>query len=307
MNDPLVSVFCLAYNHEKYIKDALDGVVNQITTFDYEIIIHDDASTDLTTDIIKEYSNRFGDKIVPIIQTQNQYSKGVSVVDIMSKVARGKYVAFCECDDYWCDTNKLQKQVEFLEKHYEYSACTCMSCFLNCRTGRKNVPFCVKQDVDISFEDIVDWEIRHYQTSSLVLRKQFLKLPKEFYMNGVGDYPRAIYLALNGKIRYISSVMNVYRVFSENSWSVQNVGDKKRMAFNYNNRAKLLERINDYTNGRYREIFLKKYNEEMFYYEIMNENYNKAKKDYKEVYNKLELKQRIKINIKIMLSYLKFE
>ena len=126
-------------------------------------------------------------------------------------------------------------------------------------------------------------------------------------MDGVGDYPRAIYLALNGKIRYISSVMNVYRVFSENSWTVRTIGDRKKMASNYNNRAKMLERINEYTNEQYEEIFLQKYNEEKFYYEIMNGNYGKAKKNYTEAYNSLGLIQRIKINFKIILSYLNLE
>ena len=117
----LVSICCLTYNHEKYIRDCLDGFVNQKTNFNYEILIHDDASTDGTVDIIREYESKYPTIIKPIYQVENQYSKGksISATYNWSRVA-GKYIAQCEGDDYWTDQLKLQKQVDFLEANPEY-------------------------------------------------------------------------------------------------------------------------------------------------------------------------------------------
>ena len=123
-DDVVVSVLCTAYNHEKYIRSALDGFVNQKTNFRYEVLINDDASTDHTAAIIAEYEAKYPDIIKPVYQTENQYSKGVHIFQtILFPIAKGKYIAVCEGDDYWCDENKLQKQVDFLESHEGYAAC----------------------------------------------------------------------------------------------------------------------------------------------------------------------------------------
>ena len=120
--DPLVSVYCLTYNHAKYIKDALEGFVHQKTNFQFEVIVHDDASTDGTADIIKDYARKYPDIIVPIYQNENQYSKKVPITrTFVLPILKGKYYAACEGDDFWCDENKLQKQVDWLENNPEYS------------------------------------------------------------------------------------------------------------------------------------------------------------------------------------------
>lgn len=121
-NDTMVSIICIAYNHEKYISKAIDGFLMQKTNFKYEILIHEDASTDNTAKIIKEYELQYPDIIKIIYQKENQYSKGVDVLSILLEKARGKYLAFCEGDDYWINCNKLQIQVDFLENNKNYSA-----------------------------------------------------------------------------------------------------------------------------------------------------------------------------------------
>ena len=119
---PLVSISCITYNHEKYIKDAIEGFLMQKTTFPVEILIHDDASTDDTAMIVREYELKYPHLIKPIYQTENQYSKQEGVIGRLQRGrARGKYYAICEGDDYWIDPFKLQKQVEFLEDNPEYS------------------------------------------------------------------------------------------------------------------------------------------------------------------------------------------
>lgn len=122
-NDELmVSIRCLAYNHEPYIRQCLEGFIMQKTNFRFEAVVHDDASTDGTVAIIREYAEKYPNIIKPIYETQNQYSKhDGSLGRIMSAACTGKYIAMCEGDDYWIDPYKLQKQVDFLETHLDYS------------------------------------------------------------------------------------------------------------------------------------------------------------------------------------------
>lgn len=120
-NKPLVSVNCLVYNHEPYLRDCFEGFVKQKTSFPIEILVHDDASTDHSADIIREYTAKYPDLFKPIYQTENQYSKGISIsATYQFPRAKGKYIAMCEGDDYWTDPLKLQKQVEFLEEHEDF-------------------------------------------------------------------------------------------------------------------------------------------------------------------------------------------
>ena len=119
---PVLSICCAAYNHEAFIRDCLDGFLMQETTFPVEILVHDDASTDGTADVIREYESLHPRVVLPVYQTENQYSKGTG--DLFSlKRTRGQYVAICEGDDYWTDPLKLQKQVDFLDRNPDYVMC----------------------------------------------------------------------------------------------------------------------------------------------------------------------------------------
>ena len=125
--EPLVSICCTAYNHEKYLAQTLESFLSQRCDFAYEILIHDDVSTDRTADIIREYAARYPHIIRPMFQTQNQYSQGVPINETFSfPRARGKYIALCEGDDYWCDPDKLQRQIAHME-----SDPGCTFCFTN--------------------------------------------------------------------------------------------------------------------------------------------------------------------------------
>ncbi|MBO7413078.1 MAG: glycosyltransferase [Fibrobacter sp.] len=120
---PLVSIKCLAYNHEKYIAQTMDGFLMQETDFPFEIIVHDDASTDRTADILREYEKKYPLIVKPVYQTENQYSKrDGSLTRASNAPLKGKYVAVCEGDDYWTNPNKLQMQADFLESHDDYFA-----------------------------------------------------------------------------------------------------------------------------------------------------------------------------------------
>lgn len=125
--DIKVVVRCATFNHNPYIRECLDGILMQQTNFRYVAVVHDDCSTDGTTAIVREYADKYPDIIIPMFETENQWSKHDGELDklIDRKVASygAKYAGFCEGDDYWTDPLKLQKQYDFMESHPEYSIC----------------------------------------------------------------------------------------------------------------------------------------------------------------------------------------
>lgn len=123
-NSILVSICCNTYNHENYIEQCLEGFVMQKTTFPFEILVHEDASTDNTASTVKEYERKYPELFRSVYQTENQFQKQNTLINILFKMARGKYIALCEGDDYWTDPYKLQKQVDFLEKNEEFVLCS---------------------------------------------------------------------------------------------------------------------------------------------------------------------------------------
>lgn len=175
-NRPLVSICCITYNHGPYIRQTLEGFLMQETDFSWELLIHDDASTDGTQDIIREYAARFPDRIRPILREENQYSKGISNISIFNfPRARGTYIAMCEGDDCWTDPKKLQLQVDYLRAHPD-----CALCFHSARivtvdgsvsAGRMR-PY--RGDRRVEPEEIVD-KTSGYPTASLVFPARIMK------------------------------------------------------------------------------------------------------------------------------------
>ena len=121
----LVSISCITYNHAGFLKRCFDGFLSQKTTFGFEVLVHDDCSTDGTVEIIKEYSTKHPGIFRPLFEKENQYSLGKPIGTAVWNLprAKGKYIAICEGDDYWTDPLKLQKQVEFLEKNTNIGLC----------------------------------------------------------------------------------------------------------------------------------------------------------------------------------------
>ena len=231
-HSPLVSVRCITYNHEPYIAQALDGFLMQKTNFPFEVIVHDDASPDKTADIIREYEKRFPNIIKPIYQTENQYAKrDGSIGRIVNAACKGKYIAFCEGDDYWIDENKLQMQVDFLEKNPEYGMC-----YTKAWVYTQKSQELTKKGIGAAFKDFDDLVLNGNRVPTLttVYRKKLLEKYWQDIQPGnkgwlMGDYPMWLYFAYESKVKFFNQVTSVYRVLEESASNTSN--PQKRAAF----------------------------------------------------------------------------
>lgn len=237
-NRPLsVDIYCLVYNHGKYLRKALDGMLMQRTDFPVRIIIHDDASTDDSVNIIMEYKSKYPDKIIAVIEDTNLYQNGKSIWKKMSPYFTGKYIATCEGDDFWIDTNKLKKQIEYLESHLDYSACYHNILPVDAEGQYKEELRGMYTHVEEG--DYTEEEIRHFnlktQTASLVRRNYNPWLTdedKEVYFSTKcnGDEIQLVVCSSYGKIHILSDVMAAHRrVLNEGiSWTaLQNKKSEK--------------------------------------------------------------------------------
>lgn len=218
-NLPMVSICCITFKHEKYIRECLDGFIMQKTNFPFEVIVHDDASPDKTADIIREYEAKYPDIIKPIYQTENQYSKKIkSLWKHVFPRCRGKYIAICEGDDFWCDPNKLQIQYDFMEAHPDYSLCM---------HGRYIIDQFARQYISVPFyrnfpENGMEFAHRtaigeyFFSTQTMFIRKSvFDARHDDIYRDccnaPMSDLQIAFHLALAGNIKYMPQRMAVYR------------------------------------------------------------------------------------------------
>ena len=297
-----VSVLCTAYNHEKYIRSALEGILSQKTDFDYEVLVHDDASTDGTAGIIREYAERYPQIIKPIYQTENQYSKRRDLyLEILIPQATGTYIAVCEGDDYWIDENKLQMQVDFLEQNSSYAACVHNCYKLDVSTGSKTVMY-GEADYDIRTSDVLVGGSCCYQTASLLCRREaFFDLPP--FVPGFFDYPFSIHLSLLGPIRFLGRIMSVYRVGTESSWTTANKKNMHKNAMFHSYVSQMLQSVNDYTDHAYdrqiRELVC--YNNYKALY--FDEKYSEMRApEYRELYSRESRTSKIKMWLKQYLA-----
>ncbi|MBQ9232258.1 MAG: glycosyltransferase [Prevotella sp.] len=211
-----VSIFCIVYNHAPFIRQCLEGFLIQKTNFKFEIILHDDCSSDGTTDIVKEFAEKYPDLIVPIIQSVNQYQNGEKniIATFMYPKARGKYLCICEGDDYWTDSLKLQKQVDYLETHPK-----CGLVYTNLYELR-NTQLIKKKGRLASFDDLMIENSIHTLTA-MFRRQDYTDYIKEIEpqkrMWEMGDYPLWLYLAYNYDVAMINDYTSVYRVLTNSA------------------------------------------------------------------------------------------
>lgn len=304
MNDIAVSVVCITYNHEKYIRKCLDSFLMQKTNFKYEVIIHDDASTDGTQEIIKEYEKKYPDIIKPIYQKVNQLSQGINFhKEFTVPKVRGKYVALCEGDDYWTDDNKLQIQFECLENNSECSMCVAKT--QGVYDDETNIVGCIYPRRD-NIPTIVDLEyflkIRHeypFHTTSHFCRSEFWKElynnPPEFkQIAKVPDEPLLLYMLTKGNIYYIDRMMSCYRRLSKGSYGAKTINNRNKVIEASKLNYLMIKCFSEYINNEY-ECYI---NKAKFNYDFCAGNYKELlKKEMKDEFNNQTLKRKMFIII----------
>lgn len=206
----LVTVCCTTYNHESYVREAIESFLIQETEFPFEIIIHDDASTDGTAAIILEYAERYPRLIRTIIQTENQYSKaGLINPRFVFPEATGKYLALCEGDDYWTDRRKLQKQVTFLENNPDY-----VITYSDCQPFDENGV--IDDDYGGVREDLSATQLKKatpISTLTSCFRNVINEVPLDLMSARYGDFVTWSLLGHHGKGKYLAEVSpSAYRV-----------------------------------------------------------------------------------------------
>lgn len=229
MNEtPLVSIICLTFNQEAYIRDAMESFLMQKTSFLYEIIVHDDASTDHTREILREFENRYPDRVRLILQEENQYSKGKSMLlDFALPQARGSYIAFCEGDDYWTDPDKLQKQIDALSGS-DAQICTHAVSLIDTATGKRCGQIApAKTDCTFSTAQVVEGGGDFVGTCSIVMKREAFENDWKFCAHSAYDYILQIEGSMRGGMLYLAEEMGAYRVSSEGSWSKRTTTDPK--------------------------------------------------------------------------------
>lgn len=291
MNFFMVCTKCMTYNHEPYIKDSLNGFCLQHTTFPVIYCIIDDASEDGTPDVIRnylyenfdfEYEESF-EQIADsghiyfarhnintncffsvTLLNENHYSISKDKSPYFSEYqARSKYIALCEGDDYWIDPQKLQKQVDFMEKHPDYSLC-----FTNYKKSNGTKRYQLVFDDDKYEKGLIENYSVIGTLSTLFRNSVYRRIPQNWvkYHFRMGDLPLWIELAHEGKVKYLKDVTAVYRVLSESASHSKDInslidfydnGYRVRMLYNklyggkyhfnypYNNLLKCAYNLND--------------------------------------------------------------
>lgn len=250
MTNPLVSICCICYNHSLYINDCLDGFLIQKTSFDFEILIHDDASTDNTAQIIQEYEEKYPKLVKAIYQSENQYSKGVRPINKFNfERAKGKYIAMCEGDDYWTDPLKLQKQVDFLEDNSDFVMSIHNATFVNLFNGtnyafNKNM----RKEQTIYVKDVLlkSW---FTPTASFLFRNNPIIVSELEKWNGVnGDMVILFVNATLGKIYYSDEIMSVYNSGTPSSLALTRINKPKLM---FDKKMRLYSHFDRFTSYNY--------------------------------------------------------
>lgn len=291
----LLSINCITYNHENYISDAIEGFLMQKTNFNFEILIGEDCSTDKTREIVEMYKKRYPDKIKIITSDKNVgFMKNMIRLHENSK---GKYIAICEGDDYWTDPDKLQKQIDYMEKNIE-----CTLCFHATEVvkAKSKVRFGLIRPYNnnniCKTEDIIIGGGGFCPTQSLIYRKVCMDNPPNFFVESpVGDYPLQIIVSSQGYAFYINKVMSAYRKGDSGSWSNKTNSTNKQIDIN-EGIINVLDEFDIYTDHKYNSVVNKRKIVIEFNSFILAKKFKKIKVDrYEDYFNSLSIYKKIKI------------
>lgn len=310
-----ISVCCTCYNHEKYISQALESMLAQKGDFTIEILVHDDASTDSSQSIIKNYAEKYPDIVKPLIQEENQYSRGIAINETFNfSRARGEYIAICEGDDFWTDQYKLAKQLSYMREHDD-----CSFCFSNAiihdmteqKPDRRFVPYYAKEQEYIkdsgqyNLSEII--KLSFIPTASFMFRRaDYIRLKDELIKPfPYGDMRYKLLLTSLGYAYFLNEDCCVYR---------ENVSGSAMQKWSQENRKKSFDRLYSvYTflkdldiisNKEHSKAIICEQNKHIDYaLEYMYSFQNLHLEGVWKQFNKKSLLHRLKLYIKIILGY----
>lgn len=228
-DDIKVSIYCTSYNQISYLEQALEGMLMQKTNFRFQIIIHDDASDDGSQDIIRRYAESYPEIVVPILQNENKFHDigFEGIYTIMRPYFKGAYVAYCECDDFWIDPLKLQKQVDFLDSHPDYILCGTNAFGYWDELAKPPYYFNTNSKCrTFSTHEVADKWL--FATASIMHRIE-LRDHYPSWTKGINywDYIMVLIASALGKIHYMPDITCVYRRSYINTYSASNTYGKK--------------------------------------------------------------------------------
>lgn len=252
--EPVVSVCCTAFNHEKFVGEALDSILNQITDFPFEILIHDDASNDDTVRILKKYQSAYPRIIKPIYQEKNKWQSGIRINPTFNfSRAKGQFIAICEGDDFWLSTDKLQKQISYMLNSPEVSLTFHQSKVLQENKNKTTFSENYLPEQKFTISDIIENWFIHTQT--MVIRLSAIDNMEKFF-NGVVnvDWSLQLVAAHNGDVVYLSNILGVYRKHHGSLSKAILANPQKRCV----NLLRLFMSFDNYSNSKHRDILEKK-------------------------------------------------
>ena len=281
-DDIKVSIVCTTYNHDKYISRTIHSFLDQKTNFNYEIIIHDDASVDNTVNILRVFEKKHKPTIKVLYEKENQYKLGRAIIDeIMLPIAKGKYIAFCEGDDFWCDSQKLQKQFDYMEAHPECSLCAHNTLLHHLSGNAKDYKFHNWHKIHkmTEREVFMKWKIH---TSSFFFKKEFAYRERYSRKYWFGDYVRVTSAFSKGEIMVFPEIMSVYN-YGVETGLLQSYENSQTKRIKLLDRKKYLLEYNSKTEYRFDSIITERCKQLDFEADTYEEryiiSYSKEKKD----------------------------
>ena len=286
---PLLSVFTITYNHAPFIRQCIEGVLMQKTDFPFEFVIGEDCSTDGTREIVLDYAKK-NPEIIRVITSESNVGMSENAKRT-GRACQGKFVALCDGDDYWTDPYKLQKQVDFLESHPDYSMC-CHASKIIFEDSEQQAEVVRLADTDTTFtiDDFLAPTGKNFiRTESVVCNVELVReVPEEFQNMIVGDYPMFLLMAYHGNIRYLDQVMSVYRKHGGGIWSSKTTNAEFQEKYCLSI-VQMHKRFDEYSGYVYHDKIQKRL--AYSYYALIENsfNYNKAqsRKFFWKYWNKL--------------------
>lgn len=296
---PVLTILIITYNHCDSIIRTLDSVFSQITDYSYEVVIHDDASTDGTTSVLLDYKKNYPQIIKLLCEEENVYSKGPeNIIFVTMPHIKGKYVITLEGDDYWCDERKIQKQIDYMERNPAVIATThrCMNMKIDTDGDTKILGFSPsnKDDDYWSIDEVIDWADGPHTTSLLMKSELYKSIPTNLHSIAAGDWKNMVWLCANGRVHYSDDIMSAHVLSVKGSYTERNFGNGVYHEYEHlmEKRQKWCDMLDNETSFRYHKLFVRSQERRWGQYYWNKGEYRRASK-FKSFYKGKSIRKKI--------------